>query len=67
MRWYIRKALCELQIMCSTISSTDISVVVLVLGKKGAQFYEVESKFVVFVLKGDLSDRPLWEFCPEAV
>lgn len=33
----LRKALCELQIMCSNIS-TDISVVVLVLGKKEHNF-----------------------------
>lgn len=66
MRWPMRKALCELQIMCSIIISTNTSVIVLALEKKGAQCYEVESKFVV-VLEGDLSDRPLLGSCTEAL
>lgn len=67
MRWRVSKALCELQIMCSIIISTNTSVIVLALEKKGAQCYEVESKFVVVVLEGDLSDQPVLGSCTEAL
>lgn len=68
MRWRVRKALCELQIACSIIISTNTSVIVLALEKKGAQCYEVESKFVVVVvLERELSDRPLLGSCIEVL
>lgn len=53
--------------LCAVVFVVQIYLLLFWFVGKGAQFYEVESKFVVFVLKGDLSDRPLWESCPEAV